>query len=95
MENEVTNPIDVYNQVDEVHEEDLNNNEVKNPTEEITLDEQVRQPRRSRRTRNEEQLEAFADVDVENKGVPPDDMPVCTILYVATKKEEGHIFEEY
>ena len=95
MENEITNSIDVHDQVDEVHEEEVHDNEVVDTIEEITLEEWVRQPRRSRRTRNEEPLEAFVDADVENEGVPPKDMPLYTMLYMVTKKEEGYIFEEY
>ena len=64
-------PIDVYNQVDEVNEGNFNDDEVEDSMEDFTLDEWVRQPRRSRRTRNEEPLEAFIDVDVENEGAPP------------------------
>ena len=40
-------------------------------------------------------LKRFIDADAENKGAPPDNMPMYTMLYVATKKEEGYIFEEY
>ena len=35
------------------------------------------------------------DADAENKGVPPEDIPMCTMLYVGIKNKEGHIFEEY
>ena len=35
------------------------------------------------------------DIDVENKGAPPEDMIMYTILYVATKNKEGYIFKEY
>ena len=57
MENEITNLIDAYDQVDEVYEEEVHDNKVVDTIEEIMLEEWVRQPRRSRRTRNEELLE--------------------------------------
>ena len=55
----------------------------------------MRQLRRSRILEREDPLEVFMDVDAENKGGPPEDIPMCTILHMATKNKEGHIFEEY
>ena len=87
IENDISNPINRYNEIEEVY-----NIDSKHVTKELTSDDWMRQPRGSKRVRREALIDVFVDTEVENEGLPLEDTPVYSILYVATNRNNKYIF---
>ena len=86
-----SNPIDAHDEVSPVS--DLRDQEHRGS--EPTLNEWVRQPRRSRRIRWEDPTEVFVDADVNQEGVLPEDVPMFSMLQEATGADKDETFDTF